>query len=89
MRRLTCKFIFIFLCIGLSGVRPVPAIDSDSFNPYATGGAAAESAAGGGGYGPGNSGLPLMTIVGAALLVPGILASVFWKLRERKRAGSA
>lgn len=83
MRRYTRHIVFLFIVLGPGAAGRVPAIDSDSFNPYATG-ADAGSGTGGGYRADGGINLPLSTLIGAGLLVPGIIASAYWKLKENR-----
>ena len=89
MRRYTRHILLLFILIGPGAASRVPAIDSDSFNPYATGADAGSNAASGG-FRPGDGlNLPLPTLIGVLLLVPGIIGSAYWKLKENKSRGSA
>jgi hypothetical protein len=83
----------LFMLAGLSAARQVSAIDQDYSSVYnydpETGQYTRDGPQSGGQSARGrDTVLPLSTMLGGALLVPGLLGAAYWKIQE-KRTGAA
>ena len=86
MKKLLNNYIYTFIFIGLLFSRQVPAIDADSYNPYAAGDGTQQAAVWDGQirYGGIDQAVPALTYLGAGLLLLGLGAG-FISLRKEKR----
>jgi hypothetical protein len=89
------KIIYLSILIGLFTVQPVPAIDGDYGNPYANSPGSAQGTInarqvdsnwkGVPVYGGKDRKLPLMTLVGAGLLLIGVGTGGYCQIREYRQ----
>ena len=87
MQKPIIKKIYLSILIGLSTVQPVPAIDGDYVNPYATSPQVDNPPVWDGVpvYGGKNKKLPFITLMGAGLLLMGIGTGAYYLIRDHRQ----
>ena len=87
MNKLLKNYIYTFILVGLLFSRQVPAIDADSYNPYAAGDGTQQVAVWDGKirYGGIDKAIPGVTYLGAGLILLGMGAGIVSLRKEKRR----